>query len=156
MRCVVVAVLLALAGCENGAAVQQAQQAFDTGQAHCLAQIPAVRGNYAARQRCVNAVSMQVAPNTPGLAYYMAASVAVMARADRGEITFEDAQAELERLSYEIRSRTAADEAAARAQQLGAAAQLIQASQPQQQPQYYGPHTITCNRFGVSTTCTGW
>ncbi len=86
-------------------------------------------------------------------------------RVDHGEITRSEADVQLAEVLSEIRDEelarasaaraVAAQQSAASAQMLGAAARLLQ---PQQPAPYYTPPVVNmnCNRVGVFTNCTSY
>jgi hypothetical protein len=144
------ACLFVLSGC---AQQQQAERkaAFEAAVAQCRATTPARIGNYVPWARCVNAASERFSPSSDTAAPLIRATrLSLAAKVDRGELSPEDAGAELARVTFEARqeqARTGAAVAAGRGAALGGTASMLNATMP---------HQTNCFAAGPSISCTGY
>jgi hypothetical protein len=142
--------LISLAGC---AAQQMAERkaGFDAALAQCRATTPARLGNYVPWARCVNAASEQFSPPADTAAPLIRATrLSLAAKVDRGELSPEDAGAELARVAFEARqeqARTGAAVAAGQGASQAGTAAMLRATMP---------HQANCFAAGPSLSCSGY
>ena len=99
--CTVLAVVLVVSGC---AAQRQAEA--EAAFAQCRATIPAQVGNYVARENCINAVSERYSsPGDGASALVRATRLSLAAKVDRGELSPEDAAAQLAAVAFQAQQQ---------------------------------------------------
>jgi hypothetical protein len=149
--CAVLAVILMVAGC-----AAQRQVEAEAAIAQCRATIPAQIGNYVARANCINGVSEQYSsPGDGASALVRATRLSIAVKVDRGELSPEDAGAQLAVVGFLAQQQLAAPNAARAA----AAAQLLGATRPA--PLEFHPMQVnsgwsaSCQTIGTQTYCSG-
>jgi len=110
---VALASLVALSGCAAQGLSPQA--AFNAAAAQCKATRVSTGGNWVSYARCVNAASEEYGPNDPAGTLIRASRLNLAAKVDRGEISPEDAGAELARIAFEAHQEQGRTGAAAAA-----------------------------------------
>ena len=152
--CTVLAVVLVVSGC---AAQRQAEA--EAAFAQCRAAIPAQVGSYVARENCINAVSERYSsPGDGASALVRATRLSLAAKVDRGELSPEDAAAQLAAVAFQAQQQQAATNAARAA----AAAQILSATRPAP-PAPLGFYPVpanpgwsaSCQTIGTQTYCSG-
>jgi hypothetical protein len=154
------AAALALSACADTAAQQaQTKAAFQAAVAQCRAPYPHQQGNFVARAHCLVDTDAQFYPNDPLAPVLGPTMLSLAAKADRGEISPEEYEAQFAQIRFSAQqelARTNAAVASARASAvLGAAAMLNATRPPPAPPPVVFPVAPVMQNRSLSCTSNG-